>query len=541
MAKLEDLKTSYRLGFEITQDGKVTKTLNTAGTYVDRNINVEVDVKDATYEVKADNTITATASVNDEAGYLTDTQTNFPIELQADASVTKATVGVAQAGFAASTDTVDVSAKTATADKRTKYIKAGSLADPSALTMAVEGGNGVEVTKVGVAPESGFYIKTSANGTVSVETSGWIPAETSKNVAGEAYYTIPSVSLSNQAEADAIYTDISENAPILVSGDFLYIKEGYIENSKISLAKLVPNESNVVGKNDLVYKTVSVYDNDGNLVAGSMQDAELSAITANNAKAEFKTVAVAANTDNSAFKVTGQTAISGTTNVAISKTGYATTDLSQTGVITGTATVDATLAKGALKATVTNDGTVKPVIKNDGSNALVGAVSVTAPEGKKYVAVSTDAIAKTVNIAPQVASEGYVTTTVFDATAATAVAGAEAADKVYIPIENGSHSVSHTQDVVQEQIVISMEDSITSGYSKNGVLAIAPAEGPYLQINTSNTHTSGSVTSQASCTTTEGYILSGTDKDTAKTTSINAQVTQAASKYIKVYTGDFTE
>lgn len=541
MAKLETLNNSYRLGLEVVKDGKITKTLNTAGTYVDRNINVEVDVKDATYEVKTDNEVTATASVNDEGSYLTDTETSFPIELQANASVTEATVGVLQAGFADNTDTIKVSAKTATPNKKTKYIKAGSLANPSDLTMAVEGGNGVEVTKVGVAPESGFYIKTKANGTVSVETSGWIPAETSKNVAGEAYYTIPSVSLSNQAEADAIYADISDDAPILVSGDFLYIKEGYIENSKISLAKLVPNESNVAGKNDLVYKTVSVYDNDGNLVAGSMQDAELSAITANNAKAEFKTVAVAANTDNSAFKVTGQTAISGTTSVAISKTGYATTNLKQTGVISGTATVDATLNKGALKAEVTNDGTVKPVIKNDGSNVKIGTVSTTAPEGKKYVAVSTDAIAKTINIAPQVATEGYVTTTVFDATAATAVAGAQAADKVYIPIENGSHSVSHTQNVVQETITISMEDHITEGYSKDGILAVAPAEGPFIQINTANSHTAGSVTSRATCITEEGYILAGTQQDETKTTSIDAQVTQAANKYIKVYTGDFTE
>lgn len=535
MANLLEKDGNFLLELAIEADGKVSKTLQTAKTYVDRDIVVEANVADATYEVKADNEVTATVSTSDTT-YLTDTNTGFAVEFQADASVSKATVGVKEAGFAAATDTVEVSAKTAEADVKTKYIKAGSLADPEALTMAVEGGNGVELTKVGAAPENGFYIKANANGTVEVQTAGWITADASKDVEGEVYYSIPSVNLANAASGDAIYTDISETAPVLISGDYLYINEGYIENSKISLAKLVPDKSNVTGKNDLVYKTVSVYDNDGNLVAGSMGDAELSAITAEDAKAEFKAVSVAANDDGSAFKVTGSAAISGTASVAISQTGYATTDLAQTGVISGTATVDATLDVAGLKAEVVDDGAVKPVIKDAGSNAKVAEASATAPTDMKYVAVDAAAIAKSVTVKPQVASEGYATPDVFTATNATVTAGSEAADTVYIGIQNGSHEVEHTQNVTQESITIAMADAITSGYDASGVLSAEPSE-PHLTFSTSNTHVAGSVSSQAKCTSTEGYVLGGEISDTTKTDAIEATVTQAANKYIKVYTG----
>lgn len=135
-------------------------------------------------------------------------------------------------------------------------------------------------------------------------------------------------------------------------------------------------------------------------------------------------------------------------------------------------------------------------------------------------------------------AEGYATAALVDVTGNTATAGSEAADKVYIAIENGSHEVSHTQKVVQETIAISMNDAVTDGYSKAGILADAPADAPYITISTSNTSTAGSAKSQASCTASEGYILSGTINDTEKSTSIEANVTQAANKYIRIYNGE---
>lgn len=537
MANLTNLENgNFLLGIDVVSDGKVKKTLKTADSYVDRNIEIEVNVDDASYEVKADNEVTATVSTDDTT-YLTDSETAFGFDIKADADVSKATVGVKQAGYAAADDTIEVTAKTAETDVKRKYIKAGSLANPESLTMAVEGGNGVEVTKVGAAPETGFYIKTNANGTVSVGTAGWIEKDVAKDVAGEAYYTIPSVSMSNEADADAIYTDISDEAPILVSGDYLYIHEGYIENSKISLAKLVPDGSNVAGKNNLIYHTVSVYDNDGKLVAGSMQDAEFAAIIANDAAVEFKTLKVAAKEDGSAFEVTGEANIAGSTHVEVAKSGYAQKGQGVDGEITGTAAVDATLDVVALKAEKTEDGAVKPELKKEVSTALSGEITTTAPTGK-YVAVSADAITKTVTVTPEVATEGYGTADVFNKTDIEVTAGSEATGTYYVPINEGGHTVTHTQEIVQEAIAISTRASVSdTEYSITGISAVEPTGVPYITIATENTSTQGSVTSQASCTSEEGYVLSGTDNDEAKTDVVKAQVTQAANKYIKVYTG----
>lgn len=535
-----DVNTSgnYELPISIIANGQVKKTLKTSDTYVDKDIDVVVSVADATYEVELDNVITASASVGDAGAYLTDTETPFAIELRADASVTKATVGVAQAGFADASDKIDVSAKNATQNKVAKYIKAGSLADPAALTMSVEGKGGLELTASAVEPSSGFYLKADAAGSVKVGTAGWIQKDVSKNVTGEAYYSVPTLGLANAATSGENYTDISASAPALVSGDFLYLNEGYIENSKISLAKLVPDGSNVQGKNDLIYKTVTAYDNDGALVTGSMDDAELGAIEAADVSANISDVTVTGDSVTHKFVVSGSGDISGSTSVAISKTGYATTTLAATGAIEGDATLSADLDVADIGADVSNAGAVKPVIRDAGSNARVAAVASAAPADKKYVAVDAAAIAKTITITPRVTAEGYATADLVDVTNASATAGSEAADKVYIAIENGSHSVSHTQTVVQETIAISMNDAVTSGYSKAGILANAPAEGPYITISTSNTSTAGSAKSQASCTASEGYILSGTINDTERNDAIAATVTQAANKYIRIYTGE---
>lgn len=535
---MEEKNGNYELPISIVADGQVKKTLKTADTYVDKDIDVVISVADATYEVEQDNAITATASVADAGSYLTDTESPFAIELHADASVSKATVGVAQAGFAAESDKIDVSAKIATQDKKTKYIKAGSLADPAALAMSVNGSN-IDLIAKTEQPASGFYVKTNASGAVKVGTAGWIAKDVSKSVSGEAYYSVPTLGLANAATSETtVYADISETAPVLVSGDYLYLNEGYIENSKIALSKLVPDGSNVTGQNDLIYKTISAYDNDGNLVAGSMDDAELSAITTSDVTANISEVSVAADAIGHKFNISGEGAISGSTSVAISQTGYATTDLSASGSISGQAALAATLDVADIAADVSGDGTVKPVIRDAGSNARVAAVASAAPTDKKYVAVDAAAIAKTVTITPKVTAEGYATAALVDVTGNTATAGSEAADKVYIAIENGSHEVSHTQTVVQETIAISMNDAVTAGYSKAGILTNAPADAPYITISTSNTSTAGSAKSQASCTASEGYILSGTINDTEKNDAIEATVTQAANKYIRIYTGE---
>ena len=111
---------------------------------------------------------------------------------------------------------------------------------------------------------------TEGNTTVSGETAtrgnaswgtGWISSG-SMSPAGFA----------NSATSGTSYVDISGTtaAPVLVAGDYLYINKGYTDNLKISLAKLVPDGSDVKGHAEYILSGHSAYDNDGTLVAGSI-------------------------------------------------------------------------------------------------------------------------------------------------------------------------------------------------------------------------------------------------------------------------------
>lgn len=83
--------------------------------------------------------------------------------------------------------------------------------------------------------------------------------------------TMPDATFANSASSGTTYTDVSSSAPVLVSDDYLYINKGYIDNVKISLAKLVPDGASDVSaiKNGML-QSISAYDNNGKLVAGNI-------------------------------------------------------------------------------------------------------------------------------------------------------------------------------------------------------------------------------------------------------------------------------
>lgn len=103
---------------------------------------------------------------------------------------------------------------------------------------------------------------TWTQGTVTA-TKGWITAGT--KVSGATF--------ANSATTNVTYKDISNTtaAPILKSGDYLYINKGYTDNIKISLAKLVPDAASAELLGDFILSGYSAYDNDGTLIAGSIE------------------------------------------------------------------------------------------------------------------------------------------------------------------------------------------------------------------------------------------------------------------------------
>lgn len=535
-------ENKFILPIDVAAAGKVTKELQTAGTYVDKNIKIEVNTPDGSLEVKQEGTLSASVSV-DANVYTSDTETNYPIIVKGDASISDVQVGVAKEGFVDNSDTVTINGSSAKQVSKTVYIKAGSLSGSG--TASAEGGNGLALgAKASSAPESGFYVKASAAGGASVATAGWVDETTpSVSVNGDSYYPIDAATLANAGTADKVYAE--EAGPVLVSGDYLYINKGYIGDTKIPLADLVPNEANVVagkdGNSNLIYKTVSVYDKDGALIAGTMGDAVLGDISATDVSANVSTVFVAPNGDGSAFKVTGTGNISGNTSVAVTGVGYATTSTTKNGTISGTASVDASLSKITVGAVATNANlTVTPVITKDSSSAVAtGAITTEAPSSGHYVAVSADAINASTTVTPSVTSDGYGTADNFNASNATITAGSAASGLYYVPINEAAHSVSAEASSVTNASATVSSAVVDETATAVTLLSAAP-EGRYLKISTTATTQNGSVTTNAKCVSTEGYIVAST-KTLPITEAVTVSVTNAADKFIKVYNGELVE
>lgn len=531
----------FILPIDIAAAGKVTKELQTAGTYVDKNIKVEVNTPDGSLEVKKEGALSASVSI-DANIYTSDTETKYPITVKGDAAITDVQVGVANEGFVDSTDAVTIAGSAAEQVSKTVYIKAGSLSGSG--TASAEGGNGLALgAKATTAPESGFYVKASAAGGASVATAGWVDETTpSVSVSGDSYYPIDAATLANTGTADKVYAE--ETGPVLVSGDYLYINKGYIGDTKIPLADLVPNEANVSaavdGNSHLIYNTVSVYDKDGVLVAGTMGDAVLGDIAATDVSANVSTVSVAPNGDGSAFKVTGTGEISGNTSVAVTGAGYATSSTTKSGTISGTANVEASLNKITVGAVATNANlTVTPVISKDSSSAsATGAITKVAPSGH-YVAVSADAISASTTIAPSITSDGYGTADNFNASNTTVTAGSAASGLYYVPLNEAAHSVSAEASSVTNASAIVSSAVVDETASAVTLLSTAP-EGRYLKISAAATAQSGSVTTNAKCVSTEGYIVAST-QTLPITETVSVGVTNAADKFIKIYNGELVE
>lgn len=528
MAKMSIEEKVFQLPINVTENGVITKTLDTADTYVDKNIKVTVTTPDATFEVKQAGAVTAEVSTTDTT-YTSETVTPYAITIAADAHAGAVTTGVQTAGFAAATDTVTVEAADAEQNKKTIYVKEGHLAGKGEASAT---STSVKMTKGG---SSDFIITTTATGSASVDVAGWLPVGASADASGEASYAIPAATLTNTAGAGS-YTE--KDAPVLTSGGYLYINEGYIKDTKISLATLVPDNANITNKNaNLVYNTVKAYDSDGALIVGTMGDATLGNIEASNVKANIGTVSVAAQ--DGVFHVTGSGAISGDSSISVATRGLAETSLSQTGTIEGTAALDATVAKIGLAVDMASDVEVTPVIaKEDATTVKSGAITTVAPTGR-YIAVSTAAIAASATATPTVATEGYGTAALHDATSTTVKAGAAASGVYYVPVEAGSHSVEASDPtIVNASATVATSTNASAGFEGDltaGVLSAAPS-GEYITITADATPVKGSVSGTVTCTATEGYIEAGS-KTASISGDVEVQVTAAAAKYIRVYDG----
>ena len=124
--------------------------------------------------------------------------------------------------------------------------------------------NTTSVVQTNVTTISG----TTATGATATWGTGYI---TSGSIAAATFTNEPA-----QGKTAASYVDISDTtaAPVLISQDFLYINRGYVDNIKISLAKLIPDSATKpTGASSYAEGLLSgyaLYDGAGNLVTGNI-------------------------------------------------------------------------------------------------------------------------------------------------------------------------------------------------------------------------------------------------------------------------------
>ena len=157
----------------------------------------------------------------------------------------------------------------------------------STLTLPTAGvsvsGKTVNITPGWIGATTGYDVQTTS---VTTSNSGISGSNFTNSIAswGNGYITEGSINgatFANIASNGTTYKDISDTtaAPILVSGDYLYINKGYTDNLRISLAKLIPDDASVLLADSHILSGYSAYNNNGVLIAGSIPTKDISDIT----------------------------------------------------------------------------------------------------------------------------------------------------------------------------------------------------------------------------------------------------------------------
>lgn len=413
------------------------------------------------------------------------------------------------------------------------------LSFPTEFVSAIEnietGTDVSDTTTVAGDVRSGKYFYTAAG----VKTEG----------------TVPDTTFANSATAGKTYTDKSSTAPVLVSGDYLYVNKGYTEDIKISLARLVPDGSDVKGHSEYIVSGHSAYDNEGTLVAGSIPTLAATDVTVNGRTVTIPTQKyTGASGDTAVTKSIGVgTVTSGTASItSITKTYNSTNDnfdisgsadvsapsVGTAGYIsssegtrnknTGGASVTATIPKIMASTAFSGTTTKKPSITKQSTptgviNAASGDATTTAPSSGVYVAVKSAANTGTITATPTVDTAGYGDATNNGITGNSTTVGAAASDTTYVPIATTSASVSGKTVSYGSGWITEGSKSVADGAYSASVNAHSVTTSPVVTGATSGTITDiGSTTKPSSgtdgtdyWTITPGGSVTTTGKSTA--------------------------
>lgn len=242
----------------------ITEGTVTSGTAEISSVSIAYDSTAGNFDVTGAANIPApTASTAGYVGGGAGTLSGATNGATVDASLAKIGISATISGGSAVTPVISkngatnvtASAATTTQPGSGFYVAVGSAADSSSITATAA------VTSAGYGTTTdGQYTTAGDSATVTV------------NASDVTYVPIQSGSLANAATSGASYSDLSSTAPIIPSEGYLYINEGYYANTKVSLARLVPDDATITSATGAGYMLSgqSAYDSDGKLVVGSI-------------------------------------------------------------------------------------------------------------------------------------------------------------------------------------------------------------------------------------------------------------------------------
>ena len=223
-------------------------------------------------------TLTSTGKVT-AAGYGTTTSGQYTAATGTETTVSASAAALwvpvkSASGYSASIGSVTSSSMTIGSLSSNSYPVTANLSIPATLSASTNGwfSSGTATgtknsVSIGSIPKATFTVSGDA---VTVATSGYITQ-------GSAVTTISAATFANTATSGTTYNDISSTsaAPILISGSGLYINAGYVGDTYISLAKLIPDS--LVGSNiefapaNYILTGYAAWDADGVQITGTMQ------------------------------------------------------------------------------------------------------------------------------------------------------------------------------------------------------------------------------------------------------------------------------
>ena len=339
-------------------------------------------------------------TVTAPAGYYA---TNASKSVASGSATTPATTITANPSLSVAPSTGIVTGSVSGSKSITPTVSAGYVTAGTAGTVSVSGSNTLQLDTTSVSQGTTSVSGGSATRGVATWGTGWIQSG-----------SMDAASFANTGTSGKTYVDISstEDAPVLVSNDYLYINKGYTDDLKISLAKLVPDGASASLASGVILSGYSAYDNDGKLVAGSIQS---KAAATYNTSSTDQTIAsgqyLSGTQTIKAVKTSGISAANIKTGVTI-KVGDANDD-DRIAAATGTFTAANTVSSGQtaaaaaqlltgysafisgaeLQGTMANNGSTSGTISTKAGTVVIpagytsgGTVSISSTEQAKIIA-----------------------------------------------------------------------------------------------------------------------------------------------------------